>query len=189
MIFTGKKDLRKFFLQKRVDIPMHVLKENSSQLCKNLISLKDFELADTILFFYPTKNEPELFEAMFYALENKKNIAFPISRPDDTSLDFRLVGSLSELKMGTYKIPEPSGSLPVPTITENSLCIAPALAFDKNGFRLGYGKGYYDKFLSSFKGKSIGLVMDGFLCDSLPIDSNDIPVDILITQTGVVKQK
>jgi 5-formyltetrahydrofolate cyclo-ligase len=123
------------------------------------------------------------------ALKLKKSIAFPISLTDSLTLDFRTVSSLDELESGAYGIKEPREDSPKAILSERTLCVVPALAFDKQGFRLGYGKGYYDRFLKNFQGVSIGLCKDDFLADSLPTDKNDIPVDILITDTGAFERK
>ena len=70
-------------------------------------------------------------------------------------------------------------------ITENTLCVVPALLFSRDGYRLGYGKGYYDRFLRSFNGTSVGLSYDELLCEYLPIDSHDISLNIIITESEV----
>ncbi len=184
-----KKELRKYFLDKRRALTRAQIEVASEAVSKRLISLPEFERADTVLFFYPTRNEPELFIAMDVALKKGKSIAFPISRTDTVTLDFRLVSVLDELMEGTYGIYEPADSAPLPIITESSLCVVPALSFDSKGFRLGYGKGYYDRFLPTFKGTSVGIAFDEFISHDLPALPTDIPVDILITQTGVLKTK
>lgn len=184
-----KKELRGHFLDKRRALTRAQIEALSESISKKLIALSEFERADTVLFFYPTRNEPELFVAINEALTRGKDVAFPISRPDTLTLDFRLISDLGELNEGTYKIYEPSDSAPLPTVTERTLCVVPALSYDKKGFRLGYGKGYYDRFLPTFKGTSVGIAFDEFISSDLPALPTDIPVDILITQTGVLKTK
>lgn len=187
--FLNKKDARKFFLAQRSTLTKEQIKVYSAQLSKLLCMSEEFKNADTVLFYYPTRNEPELFEAMTVATAAGKNIAFPISVTDTLTLDFRKVSSPDDLICGAYSISEPRTDAEKATFSKNSLCVVPALAFDKKGFRLGYGKGYYDRFLSSFPGVSVGLCFDGFLSDSLPTDDNDIAVNILITNTGVFEKK
>ena len=118
-----------------------------------------------------------------------KRVAFPISQTDTCTLDFRFVNSIDELQTGAYGIFEPRENAAKATFTERTLCVVPALAVDKEGFRLGYGKGYYDRFLCDFKGLSACALLNGFSCESLPHDENDIPVNIIIFETGVVKAK
>ena len=184
-----KSAARKFFLEQRALLSKEQIELLSARLCDTLCSLDAFKRADTLLFYYPTRREPELFAAMETAIEMKKSIAFPISLTDSLTLDFRTVASTSELKKGTYGILEPSSDAPRAKFGRDTLCVVPALAFDKRGYRLGYGKGYYDRFLKDFPGKSVGLCFEPFLTDTLPIDKNDIAVDIIITNTGAFERK
>ncbi len=188
-ITAYKKELRRIFLDKRRALTRAEIENASADISKALLSLPEFERADTVLFFYPTRNEPELFIAMDEALKRGKSVAFPISRANTLTLDFRLVADLNELSQGTYGIYEPRESASTPILTESSLCVVPALSYDKQGFRLGYGKGYYDRFLPTFGGTSVGVAFDEFISPRLPALPTDIPVDVLITQTGVLKTK
>ena len=187
-IFSNKADARKFFLQKRKELTQEQISLFSEQLSQQLISLEQFKQADTVLFYYPTRNEPELFLAINAAFRAGKSVAFPISLTDTLTLDFRVVNDLSELEVGAYGIREPKYDVPKASCTERTLCVVPALAFDENALRLGYGKGYYDRFLADFKGTSAGLFYEGFFCKSLPSLNTDVAVDILITTTGVIER-
>lgn len=187
--FSDKKEARRYFLDKRNAISADEIKERSATLCKHILALDEFAAADTVLLFAPTRNEPDLSSVALTAWELGKSVAFPISRTSDYTLDFRRVNSIDELEVGAYKILEPSTTAPTPIMSEKTLCIVPALASDEQGFRLGYGKGYYDRFLREFKGISVCALLNDFSCSSLPHDENDIPVDITIFETGVQKAK
>ena len=186
---SDKKSARKYFLEKRLSLSEESRNRSSRLLCEKISSLDEFKKADVILIYYPSRNEPDLTPLAEVAASNNKKIAFPISVTDDCTLSFREVSSISDLKAGAYGIPEPPVTGPIPNITEKSLCIVPGLAFDKEGFRIGYGKGYYDRFLSQFKGISAGAVFNSLVCEKLPTDTNDIPVNIIITETGVTRIK
>ena len=187
--FLTKKEARAFFLQKRREISADEVKQRSVLLCEHICDLAEFVCADTVLIFAPTRNEPDLLGVALEAWARGKQVAFPISRTEDCTLDFRLVGSMNELEIGAYGIFEPNDNATHAIFTKRTLCIVPALAVDKNGFRLGYGKGYYDRFLRDFSGTSVCALLNGFSCDSLPHDENDVPVNITIFETGVVKAK
>ena len=180
---------RKFFLDKRLSISESERQAASHRLCGGIFELEEFRSADTVLLFYPSRNEPDLLPLAQIALDMGKSVAFPISLTSTCTLAFRCVSSLDELSRGTYGIYEPSIDAPAPLLSEKTLCVVPALAFDGSGYRLGYGKGYYDRFLADFNGISVGAAYDGFLCPSLPTDRTDIPVDIIITETGVIRTK
>jgi 5-formyltetrahydrofolate cyclo-ligase len=100
---------------------------------------------------------------------------------------FYVFSSLDELETGAYNIPEPNAECPEITETDNALCIVPGLAFVKSGHRIGFGRGYYDRFLSGFKGISCGVCFDEFILESIPCEPTDIPVELLITQSGKIK--
>ena len=184
--FSDKRTARRHFLDLRASLTAEHVSKQSRDLCGVLLSLPEFRNADTVLLFSPTRNEPDLSLAAKAALDMGKAVAYPISLTDTYTLSFHSVGALSELTVGTYGIPEPPASAMAPMLSPASVCIVPALAYDRRGYRLGYGKGYYDRFLSEFCGISIGVAMDGFICDALPYDTHDIPLDVLITKTGVI---
>ena len=161
--------------------------EVSRRLCEGILSLEQFASADVVLVYYPTKNEPDLLHVANVALSLGKRVAFPISNTADLTLTFGEITSTNQLQAGAYGIPEPEAN--PPKLSPNSLCIVPALAADKQGFRLGYGKGYYDRFLADFDGVSVCALPSSHLCEKLPTEATDIPVDIIITQTGVIYTK
>ncbi len=160
--------------------------EASKSICEKILQLAISERADTVLLFYPIKGEPDLTPLVESLNRQNICVGFPISNTDKTLLDFRKVKSTLELACGAYGIHEPKNDAPIAEISSKSLCVVPALAFDRQGCRLGYGKGYYDRFLASFKGKSIGAVFDELLVDELPMDKYDISVDMIITEGGVI---
>ena len=149
--------------------------------------LKDYADADILLLYFPTRSEPDLTLLAHLALRDGKQVAFPISRTDSLTLDFRIVTSLDELEAGAYGIFEPRESAPRATLTERTLCVVPALAVDRDGYRLGYGKGYYDRFLSSFVGRSLVAIHSSLVCERLPRNDTDIPLNTIITETGAIR--
>ena len=83
-----------------------------------------------------------------------------------------------------FGIPSPRATLPVAKPTARTLCILPGLAAGRDGSRLGYGGGFYDRFLATFEGITVFPIYDCLLFDSLPTEATDRPVDILITEKG-----
>ena len=99
---------------------------------------------------------------------------------------FYFVNSFDDLEPGSYNIMEPSETLPVfdkaMAETANVVCIVPAVVFDKKGFRIGYGGGYYDRFLALEPNHpTIALCYDFQMCDTLEPESHDIPVDMVLS--------
>lgn len=104
-------------------------------------------------------------------------------------MDFHPVSRLSELTAGAYGIPEPSAHSPSLTAEEtaNALCVVPALSVAPSGYRLGYGGGYYDRFLRNFTGRTVCPVYRCMLTEELPFDRYDQRVDLIITEEGGIR--
>lgn len=181
---TDKKEIRAHFLELRGSFSDGERSQLDEALFLNSVATPQFASADTILCYYPVRKEPNILPIVEYALKQGKKVAFPISHTTERHLSFHIISELSQLSVGTYNIPEPSAELPEITDFSNALCLVPALAFDKNGRRLGYGGGYYDRFLSCFNGVSMGLAYSNFYVDDLPTEAHDAAVDIMITENG-----
>ena len=103
-------------------------------------------------------------------------------------MKYHIVTSLDQLSPDSYGIKEPSEELPVydpENDTGSAICFVPGLVYDKAGYRVGYGKGFYDRFLSSFKGSSVGVVYSDFILPKVPRGRFDMKVDILLSEKGV----
>ncbi len=147
----------------------------------------EYVKADHILIYAATEYEIETRNIVRASLAAGKKVSMPRCNEDGT-MRFYSVDSLSDLKKGSFNIFEPEANdEKLAKDFENSLCVVPGLAFDPNGNRLGYGGGYYDKFLSNFCGVSVGLCYGSFVKWSVPTDKNDVPVDYLLTDAGVRK--
>lgn len=182
----AKKALRRDLRKKRRAIDPTQKTELDSVLVLHTLQTKEFRKSKLLLLYAPLSDEPNLLPLAEEAFRAGKQVAFPISHTESHTLSFHTVTSLSELCEGTYGIFEPPVSAPQITDTKNALCIVPALAFDQGGFRLGYGGGYYDRFLSEFQGTAIGLCYHELLQHQLPRGSYDRAVDLLITEKGVL---
>ena len=179
-----KKELRRQLLQIRRDIPTEQKNSASLSIRSEILKLIDSGSFDAVLLFSPIRGEPDVASLTEELIKRSIRVAFPISLTEVTQLDFREVYSLDDLKAGAYGISEPDASAPHLGSLKNTLCVVPAIAYDKSGIRLGYGKGYYDRFLSAVNVTAVGVCYSCLLMDTLPCDPNDIPVDIIITERG-----
>ena len=177
-----KKEQRAIYKARRGDIPEDVRALASDAICERVISLSSFRFADTVLAYSPIGSEVAIDKISRRALELGKKLAFPICDTLSREMTFRYVSSLDELAAGAYSIPEPRADAECYAQIQHSLCIVPALAFDRHGFRLGYGGGYYDKFLKKFDGVTLGVTYDSLVADTLPTGIYDVPVDIIVTE-------
>ena len=155
-------------------------------LCEAIASLPCFSSAKTLLTYYPFGDEPNLLPVVQQALEKGITVAFPVCEPDTCTMVFRAVRSLDDLARGAYGICEPTDDSPVISDFGSALCLVPALCFDTHGFRIGYGKGYYDRFLASHPVDTVGATYHVLLASTLPCEPTDRSVSILITERGIL---
>ena len=180
-----KRKLRNQYKQYRLALPADVKADYDKKICEALMQLVSFKYSDTILMYAPLDGEIDVMPIAERALELGKRVAFPRCVEDPRNLDFKYVSSLDELKSGSYSIDEPSEDMESVTDLSKSICIIPGIVFDKEGYRVGYGKGYYDRFLAVYDGTKFGLAYSECILDSVPRGRFDRHVDILISEKGV----
>ena len=175
-----KNDLRVKY--KKIRNSIH--SENLDNLIYNyIIGLDEFIYARDILIYYSINDEIDTLKLIKYSLEHKKRVFIP--RCDD-DMDFYLVKNLNDLVNGKFNIMVSKSSV---NDYCNSICITPGICFDKAFYRIGYGKGYYDKFLKNYNGIKIGLCYDECLIDNCYHDNNDESVDIIVTEKKVLRKR
>lgn len=181
-----KKALRAIYKEKRKLLSVKERAELDKKLCEAITELDVFKSADILLSFCPSFLEPDITPVAAKALKQNKKLAFPLCDVASHTMRFICVSSLDELAAGSYNIPEPPSENEEYSGGANALCLVPALAFDKKGARLGYGAGYYDRFLCDFKGISLGVAYSDFICDSLPCGRFDMKTNDIITERGSI---
>lgn len=121
------------------------------------------------------------------AWEENKTISVPKCDPVNKGLNFYQLHSYDQLEVVYYNLKEPNPSHSKATDKTNiDLLIVPGLLFDRNGYRVGFGGGYYDRFLANFTNTTVSLVSNNQLVDEVPTESFDLPVNHLISENGVI---
>ena len=142
------------------------------------VQIKPFlEKAKAVLTYVSTEIEVDTRRIMEFCFERGIPVAVPVS--GDTELSFYEIRSFSELSEGRFGILEPVNRSEVFSADSGTLCVVPALCADGSGARLGYGRGYYDRFLSRFNGKSIILCYSDFKMN-VPTEPHDLRCDMTI---------
>lgn len=157
----------------------------SEVICNTLLETELYKNCGSIFLYASAGSEVETELITKSAFSLGKKIAFPKCIDNKGNMKFYLINSLSELKEDMYGIMAPVTHCEAGCGNELSLCIVPGLAFSSDGYRLGYGKGYYDRFLSEFKGVSIGFCYDACIRDSIPKNEYDKKVNYLITDKRI----
>ena len=178
-----KKNLRARHRQTRERMDPKKKLQWDAAIENRLFALPEYRRAD-ILFTYVSKAiEVDTFGIIRRALADGKAVAVPRCVPGTFEMEFYYIRSPQELEKGAFGVlePIPESSRKVEKET-GGLCVVPGLAFDSNGFRLGYGKGYYDRFLSGFHGVTAGICYNSCVQWEVPQGYFDRPVDILVTE-------
>ncbi len=180
-----KQELRAECKRKRAAIPSDGKNKLDELIRRRIVETEEFLRAETVLLYAPVKGEIDLLPLAAVCRRMGKEVGFPVSMADG-SLAFRSPASGERLATGAYGIPEPAQTAKPSTINERTLCILPGLSFDADGNRLGYGKGYYDRFLTDFPGVTMGAVYEKLMCDSIPAEAHDRPADLIVTEKSVL---
>lgn len=182
-----KDEIRKKYVALRNSIDPKVKACRDAKICKFATALAGYRYADCVLMYAPTGSEPDVMAIAKDALEKGKKVAFPRCNTERRTMKYHFITSLDELVPDSYGIREPSGDLPIydPKSRDGAICFVPALVYDRRGYRLGYGKGFYDRYLSAFKGNTVGIVYSDFIIPRVPIGRFDVMLKILLTEKGV----
>lgn len=154
------------------------LKSLSEEILEKLEALPAFQQAKTVLLYHSLKDEVHT-HAFIEKWSKKKTILLPVVAGEE--LELRLYTSTEDLLPGAYGIAEPAGQ-PFVDYASIDLAVVPGVAFDKEGRRLGRGKGYYDKLLTRIPAIFAGICFPFQLIDEVPAEPFDIRMDTIITQ-------
>ena len=183
-IQTEKGVLRKDILIRRNLIGKAVRKSKDMKIYNRIVSLNEIN-AENVCVYVSKDSEADTISVIEQLISIGKAVYAPKSDAISNSMTFYRINSISELSLGAFNVLEPDIKSEKYEKYEYSdecdVCIVPALSFDRQGFRLGYGKGYYDRFLKNFKGIKIGICFDEFITDKIPRFDTDIAVDIIVS--------
>ena len=154
-----------------------------------LNSLLSSSLAENYMCYVSIRSEVRTVEVIKQLIEENKNISVPVCIPETTQLFASQIFRMEELAPSQFGLLEPKSDFMRPIEPEKlEIVLVPGLAFDRKGNRLGYGKGYYDGFLTKVSPRTlkIGLAYSFQIVEKVPIDSLDIPLDIIITEKEII---
>ena len=180
-----KSQLRQRCKAIRKELGDEIRQQASLTICAHLAAWDIFQTSENILTYMPIRSEVDLRSLLNDFPE--KHWSLPRILPGE---DGRMVFheyDPDNLIVHPYGMAEPAPHLPQVPADEIQLVLAPGLAFDRSGKRLGYGGGYYDRFFQGFKGVSLGVVFQALLLEGLPNGEHDVPVDWLVSENGLIK--
>lgn len=176
-----KAALRKTLKEKLRELPEPELERSDAEITARVLESKLYRDAERVFLYYSQDREVSTRELLQDAVSQGKTVALPVAQKNGEMNFFRYTGIL---RRGMYGIMEPiSGEILVPA--PGDILFIPALCYDRKGYRLGHGGGYYDRYLLQKEGISIGLCRDMMWVEKLPVAWHDIPVEYVFTERGI----
>ncbi|MES2744186.1 MAG: 5-formyltetrahydrofolate cyclo-ligase [Bdellovibrionota bacterium] len=175
---TDKKSLREKLMKDRLAISSSDWQMRSLKICERIAPIAKFE---HIALYKSFRNEVDV--SPLISLLPTKAFYFPKTNLADSSMEFIRYDASKPFVKNRWGVEEPDTGESLVSGAQ-TLIIVPALAYDKNGHRLGYGKGFYDRFLSSFSATTLGVCFSEFFFESLPSEAHDRVVNHVVTELG-----
>jgi 5-formyltetrahydrofolate cyclo-ligase len=182
-----KKNLRKNMKATLKDLDPSVVKNEVANIHARLFQLDAWKTAKTVAVTVSLGSEIDTREIIERAWEEGKTVVVPKCLPKERHLDFRRISTYNNLETVYYGLLEPkveeTSSIEKDDI---DLIVVPGLIFDKEGYRIGFGGGYYDRFLMDAKAVKVAQAMDEQIIENIPREHHDIPVDMILTPSQTI---
>ncbi|CCY58731.1 gamma-glutamyl phosphate reductase [Clostridium sp. CAG:632] len=180
---TNKKMTRNTIKEMRLALKKEEVMECSKACVSKVLQFPELIEAKTVCVYMPTGNEIDTTEIIRYCKENGKRLAAP--RVNGDTMEFYYFTDETDMEQGAYDIWEPTGTEAVED--EESLVIMPGVAFDLSCNRIGYGKGYYDRYLSAHPHmKKVALAYDFQIVGRIKREVHDVRPDVVVTESRVI---
>lgn len=177
-----KQLLRAKYKKIRRELPSEQKNAKDQAIFNRVLRTTAYQQADSLITYVSSEIEVDTRRLIEQAWKEHKRVLVPRCIIRERGMDFCLIRAWKDLEAGAYAILEPKQSCEVTQDYAHSVCIVPGLAFDQNGYRLGYGKGYYDRFLNQYAGVKIGICYCSCTQQELPHGRYDCAVDLLLTE-------
>ena len=185
-----KKALRIKYRTIREVMPLEEKQVNDNNIFWKLINFSEYQKAKTILIFVSTKIEVDTIQIIKQAFQDGKKVAVPKCLDKNGKMAFFVIGSMEDLERGQYDLLEPDRAKAAMLVDfSSSICVLPGFAFDSKGFRIGFGKGYYDRFLQKYNGMKIGICYNSCIADNLPHGRYDVSANYIVTPKYILTIK
>ena len=180
-----KQELRLACRSRRENMDNETKALLDKKILNNICKLNEYKPAKTVLIYMSTPIEVDTINIIEQAFKDGKKVAVPRCIKDTREMEFHYISSIDELSSGTFGVLEPPADFPVVTDFNGCLMIVPGMQFDMNGYRIGYGKGYYDRYMSKFNGISVGICYSDELKNFMYHGKYDRAVNIIVTDKRI----
>ena len=186
-----KKEIRKAMTEKRESLSKESVQQKSHAIHQRLIEMSVWKNAMHLMVYLDFRNEVKTTSLIRSFLQQGKHVYIPVTNPKDYSLTVsELKNPELDLRVANFGLLEPKEEALRPTDPKKlDLVIVPGIAFDRDGYRIGFGAGYYDRFLPKLREDTvlISLVFDFQLLPQVPRESHDIAVDWIVAESELIQ--
>lgn len=184
----SKQHIRSEVLRKRKELEAGAVATKSRAIEVMLAGSGLLRDVSVVLSYVSAKdNEVDTHSIIGGLLAGGKTVFVPVSDMGKRLMQWSRLLGLNELERTHFGLLEPAAQFRrIEPIAPRTVCLVPGLAFTRAGWRLGYGGGYFDRFLDTFSGVPIGLAYDVQIMGHIPAESHDQPVDYVVTESGVI---
>lgn len=152
-------------------------------IAKNFLSIEAYINCDVLFAFISKDIEVNTKTIIEDAFAKGKKVCVPRCSTEGREMDYYYINSYEDLVSGAYGLLEPDvDKCEKVDVVSNGICLVPGLVYDREGYRLGFGKGYYDRFLNRFNGVTIGVCYTRCIETELPRGYYDRPIDLVVTE-------
>lgn len=185
-----KSELRKKAKKILEGLNEEELQSRNQKIFKKLVNLESFKSAKTVFVYVSVDKEVDTLELIQFALASEKRVAVPKCYSKGI-MQAKVIKSIDELKPGMMNIPEPREEAETIMPEDIDFIVVPCLLADKNGGRLGYGGGYYDRFLAGISERTekstVIIAGESNVVDELPAESTDVRAAMTITESNIYR--
>ncbi len=182
-----KKALRQKLMAERKRISQESRQKMDTKITDIFLKSELYQTCEKVLIYVSTTEEVDTHGIIRQAIKDQKTVGVPLVDRETKTMSFYQIDDLNDLKEGFKGILEPVHKDRVVEIDSQTLCVVPGLSFNHSHYRIGYGGGFYDKFLSQHPILTVGLCRSTFYdSDEIPVDLHDQKIDSVITDKGFV---
>lgn len=184
-----KLQLRSHIKQLVTELDARVREAKSKKACQNLIAMPEYRKASVVMVFLSLTHEVDTTSIILDAWQNGKTVAVPkVSWQQRHMIPIELNSLESGISVSSHGLRNPTTGMPVP-VEDIDIVVAPGLAFDEKGGRLGRGGAYYDRFFASagLYAKRFGLAFDEQLVEEVPMEEHDQALNAIVTDKKIIK--
>ncbi len=179
-----KQRLRRVMREKEAALSEKYKTASSAAITAHLLGMPEYQAADTVFCFVGTTSEIDTRGILAAALADGKTLCVPLC-VEKGIMELRQITDLAQLQPGSYGILEPSADAPVVSTDDVDFAVLPCTTCSHGGARLGKGGGYYDRFLSHYRGGTVLLCREKLIRDEIPVEPHDYPVPWVLTERGL----